>query len=79
MKVFVWVLGALGIVLFSWSAYWWASLGFPMDFGTLAVATGKKPWSFDKDNPLIFLILGVMLILYATFELARTGRSSGKK
>lgn len=71
MRAFLWLLAVLGMALFGWSVARWVALGLAVDVDSLTTAAGKKPWSLDKDSPLIFLVLGAALVLYTAFELFR--------
>lgn len=71
MKIFFIVIAVLGAALFGWAFFQWAALGFPVDFDSFQGLTGNKPLQLNKDNPLFFVGLGAIVLLYALFELIR--------
>ena len=70
MKIFHIILFILGLILTAYGIMLWSSSGFSFNIKDISsMFFGTRPWHLEKDSYLVFLVLGLSVIAYSSFEL----------
>ena len=60
----------MGLILTLYSLINWGMAGFPLSlYELLMTLSGNKPWKLSNESYFFFIILGIIISLYAAFEL----------